>query len=427
MFRLERANYPVEAVQIGNHTGLRDGVLSVDLDELVGIVREDARIHWASVDVGRPGDSTRVVNAYDVWQPMIKVDGPGQTYPAVSGRDATAVGQGRTNCLSGVCVVECSNSIQPQGRLPYVPSVNNVGRRNFFDMSGPRSELPHARLINICIAMERNDEVSDEDWHDACRAASLRISDRLARVTVGQRASEVEVFDTSTNDPALPNVVYVPMTISREQFHGPRSVIGPATYGVTRQSAPWLLDPTEILDGAMTCFVTWYHSNNPNVSHLMRGHGKQWNFVGVIHATTNWTSMPEKEVLAHRVAEMARRLGANGAIVTLDVRGARFVETILTIQALEQAGIQTVFLTLEEASEGGEAPPLLMSVPELVSVVSMGDGAVPGPFPAVHTVLGCRRPHPDDYAQQPGIPGGYAEAVFFTDIYGAGHETNVDF
>jgi glycine reductase len=427
MFRLERAGYPVHEVLLGSHIGLSDGVLTVDLDELVDLVREDDRIDWASVDVARPGDATRVVNAYDVWQPMIKVDGPGQAYPAVSGRDATTVGQGRTNWLDGVCVVECSNSIQPQGRLPHVPAVNNVGRRNFFDMSGPRSELPHARLINVCVAMERNEEVSEEDWNDACRAASLRVSDRLARVTIEQAPPEVEVFDTSSSDPALPNVVYVPMNISREQFHGPRSVIGPATYGLTRQSAPWLLDPTEILDGAMTCFVTWYHTNNPNVLHLLRGHAKQWNFVGVIHATTNWTSMPEKEVLAHRIAEMARRLGAEGAIVTLDVRGARFVETILTIQALERADIKTVFLTEEEASEGGEAPPLLMSVPELVSVVSMGDGAVPGPFPAVQNVLGCRRPHADDYAEQPGIRGGYGQAIFFTDIYGSGYATNIDF
>jgi hypothetical protein len=66
-------------------------------------------------------------------------------------------------------------------------------------------------------------------------------------------------------------------------------------------------------------------------------------------------------------------------------------------------------------------------VPELVPVVSCGDGAAPGPFPAVERVIGARHPNPDDFAAQPGVKGGYGEARFWNDYYGYGRYSGVDF
>ena len=68
--------------------------------------------------------------------------------------------------------------------------------------------------------------------------------------------------------------------------------------------------------------------------------------------------------MAQRAALLAKRLGASGAIVTTNYRGQRFLETALTVQALERAGVATVLLTEEEDNENGAAPPLLVSVPE---------------------------------------------------------------
>ena len=67
--------------------------------------------------------------------------------------------------------------------------------------------------------------------------------------------------------------------------------------------------------------------------------------------------------------------------MTTDIRGQRFVETILGIRACEQAGISTVLLTQEEDNEDGTAPPLLISAPEVVSVVSTGTGGQEQQFP----------------------------------------------
>jgi sarcosine reductase len=428
VYRLELESFPVHEIRFAGQTAWRDGALDIAEEELLGLIRQDPRIAWAGVDLARPGESVRCVNVYDVWLPLAKVDGPGQVYPAVSGRDTSPVGQGRTRRLTGVAVVECSDTAGSFGRAePQSNRSNNIPRGNFIDMSGPGSRVPYGKLLNVCLTLERGEGVSDEDWEDARRAACLKVSDRLAAATRELPAPEREVFDTTRRDPALPGFVFVPMLWSREAFLGPRSTIGTAVYGLTRQSLPWLLSPTEVMDGAITRGPTWYQVNNPNVFHLARGHGQRWNFLGVIVGRTNWTSMPEKEVFAHRIAALARALGAQGAIVTVDLRGARFVETILSVQALERVGIKTVLLTLEETSEDGLAPPLLLSVPELVAVVSCGDGAVPGPFPAVARVVGAREPVADHFAEYAGIKGGYGEARYWNDYYGLGRYSGVDF
>ena len=428
MKRLELGHYPVHEIRLGGPTAWRDGILEIDHAEITGLIRQDPRIDWASVDVTHPGDSTRVVNVYDVWVPMTKISGPGTTYPALSGRDTAAVGTGRTHQLSGIGVVECSSTAGSFGRADRATNrSNNIPRGNAIDMRGPGSNVPYGKLANLCLTMERTEEVSDEDWEEVRRAACLRVCDRLANLTRTIAPPTLEVIDTTSRDPDLPGFVHIPMLWSRESFLGPRSGIGTAVYGLTRQSLPWLLHPTEVIDGAITRGPTWYQVNNPNVLHLARGHGQRWNCLGVIVGRTNWTAMVEKEVFAHRVAELAWTIGAQAAIVTVDLRGARFVETVLAAQALERVGIKTVLLTLEETSEGGNAPPLLMSVPELVSVVSAGDGAVPGPFPAVERVVGARDPEPALFAERPGVLGGYGEARYWNDYYGVGRYSGVDF
>jgi hypothetical protein len=427
MFRLEMASFPVSDIRLDSPTNWRDGILTIDQDELFGLIRQDPRIAWGSVDVARPGESARIINVNDIWVPMVKVDGPGQTYPAVSGRDTATVGQGRTNQLTGIGVVECSSTAGPFGRAGQSSRLDNIPISNFIEMAGPGANIPYGRLLNLCLSMERAEGVSDEDWDEARRGACLKVCDRLAKTTIGRVAPQVEVFDTTQRDPALPGLVHVPMLWSRESFLGPRSSIGTAVYGLTRQSLPWLLHPTEVMDGAITRGPTWYQVNNPNARHLCEGHGKSWNCLGVIVGRTNWTAMVEKEVFAHRIAELARALGAQGAIVTVDLRGARFVETVLSVQALERVGIKTVLMTLEETSEDGLAPPLLLSVPELVSVVSCGDGALPGPFPAVERVVGANEPGPGSFAEHPGIKGGYGDARYWNDYYGLGRYSGVDF
>ena len=130
--------------------------------------------------------------------------------------------------------------------------------------------------------------------------------------------------------------------------------------------------------------------------------------------------------MADRLAHLAKSLGAKGAVLTTDIRGQRFVETILGVRACERAGIPTILLTQEEDNEDGTAPPLLMSAPEVVSVVSTGTGGQEEPFPAVDTVIGAFDDANGWEEAQPGIHGQYGQA-YYNDLYGFGTQGRVDY
>ena len=62
--------------------------------------------------------------------------------------------------------------------------------------------------------------------------------------------------------------------------------------------------------------------------------------------------------MANQAAKLAQVLGAQGAIITWDAGGNEFIEVVRTIQACEQLGIKTVFLTSED--DATEAAPTML-------------------------------------------------------------------
>ena len=96
------------------------------------------------------------------------------------------------------------------------------------------------------------------------------------------------------------------------------------TYGWnTNHLVPTLMHPNEILDGAiisgsfMPCSSKWSTydiQNAPIIKSLYKEHGKSLNFLGVILSNLN-VSLEQKERSAIYVAQIAKTLGADGAIV----------------------------------------------------------------------------------------------------------------
>ncbi len=423
----ERASFPVSGLASGSRTELRDGVLHVDCEELEALALEDQDIVRARVQLASPGDSARIINWRDIVEPAVKVDGPGTVYPAVFGRPVDQVGEGRTNRLDGVAVVQCAD---PSG-LTYEertwPPLRAPGA--FIDKSGPGGQRPYGWLHNVCVELETRDGLTGDDWHSAVGRATLKVVDRLAETTLDANPADVETFDTS---PATDKdgVVNIFVLASDEWFCGARSVLGTSVYGQTRLSAPWLLSPTELFDGAVYhsghSGSTWAMTNNPLALKMAREHGVTCNYIGVIVQRSNWTLQTEKDLMADRLAHLAKSLGAKGAVLTTDIRGQRFVETILGVRACERAGIPTILLTQEEDNEDGTAPPLLMSAPEVVSVVSTGTGGQEEPFPAVERVIGAFGDANGWEKAQPGIHGQYGQA-YYNDLYGFGTQGRIDY
>lgn len=431
--RLELATFNVKDVRFGSGTRLDNGILELDHDALLLPVLADADIEEAKLEIAKPGDSTRIVGYIDIVEPRVKVSGQGMTYPGKVGRPIDTVGEGRTHRLAGVGVIACHD----QGIIPYLDREEIVrpNRRatwawhRFIDMSGPGAILPYASTTNVCLTLKLKDGLTISDRAVVIDTALLRLSDRLAETTVDLEPSSVEAFDLTENDPSLPNVVFIALLAASEITVGPRSPHGTAIYGVTRLSAPWVLGPTELLDGAVTgthTHDTWPLVNNPVVEGLCRRHGKDLNFVGCMIGRTNWGGEDEMKLAANRAAQAARLLGATGAIVTNDVRGRRFVDSVRTIEACERLGIQTIFLTEEEDNEEGNAPPFLYHPAAMAAVVSTGTGQA-GPFPAVERVIGGVNGMDAAWYDEMKLIVGRYGVGHVRDHYGTGAQSCVDY
>ncbi len=440
--QLKMGTFPVGRVEFGDQTAWDDGTLRVNRQEMLDLVLQQGDLAWADIDIAVPGDSVRLINLKDLFEIKVKVDGPGTIYPGAFGRSVETVGQGQTHRMGGVAIaLFVDDEHLTAGERAWPHEGGNQKRREqartharFIDMSGPGSLPPYDSLNLLCIVVDAPGELNHEDRYAAIRTAALRVVDRLAETIADRVAPEHEVFNTDVEDPDLPGYVFIPHLASAEwqAEAGPRSNFGTAIYGQTRLSAPWFLYPTEMMDGAVmgTYMVgrpaTWHLSNSPIVTELSRRHGKTCNFLGCIIQRTNWTTQPEKEMAAERAAVMENRLGATGAIVTTDLRGQRFLETVLTVQACERQGIATILLTEEEDNEGGTAPPLLVSFPEVTSVVSSGTGGVEEPFSAVERVIGSRSPADEWLEELPSIHGSYGSS-YLADYYGLGYNSFEDF
>ena len=366
--RLEIGTFPVHDVVFGAQTQWRDGLLEVARDEILDAVRSDPRIAKADLELAKPGESVRIWPVRDVVEPRVKVEGPGVVYPGICGRSITTVGEGRTHRLSGVGVVEVSET----------PWHESGGDHLFvyLDMSGPWSKIiPTSSLINLCVVVEPDPNLGVDARNDAVHNAVLTVSDRLAAATVHQDPPEREIFELTDVDPSLPKVVYILCLHSPQAMSGSPATFCTSTYGLTQLTPPWLFHPNEILDGAITgpyrtAFATsWTMANNPALLDLYRRHGTDFNFLGVIATRTEWTTQHEKEMTANQTAKVAKMLGAEGALITWDAGGNEFIEVIRTLQACERSGIKTVFLTSED-DPTGSAPTLLEPVPEADAIVS---------------------------------------------------------
>lgn len=443
--RLELGTFPVSDVVFAGETRLAETRLEIDREELADLARSEPGVCRATIDIALPDERARVINFVDLLELKVKVRGPGAVYPGVFGRLATAVGSGTTFRLDGVALMICldgsnlpdqrrngSRSGQPRQGRASDSTARTPGR--FIDMSGPGKLPPYDELSLIFLTLQIEPGLGPEGLQTAAYSAALQVVDRLANTMATLTAPNTERFNFEDRHSSLPGTVFVPHLASAEwqAASGARSVLGPSVYGQTRLSAPWHLYPTEVIDGAIFGTYgfgrpeTWHLSNNPMVMDLCQRHGKTIEFLGCIVQRTNWTLQSEKELMAQRAALLAKRLGASGAIVTTNYRGQRFLETALTVQALERAGVATVLLTEEEDNENGSAPPLLVSVPELASVVSAGTGELDHAFPPVERVLGAMAPDTFWYDEQPPVHGRYGVA-YVPDYYGLGYRSLEDY
>lgn len=421
---LELCNFKVKDVRFGSQTRWQDGLLELAHDEVLELVCQDPFVAKAEVEVARPGESVRIVTLRDVIEPRVKVEGEGMAYPGVHGRSPATVGHGRTHRLGGMTLMACAPPLSMQA-YGLQSTLDELGSNAFVDMSGPGADSPYSSLNNVCLIVEPSADLDPEQGNRVVQKAMLRVADLLAKTTIGLEPTDTEILDL-TPKAGLPGYVYIHCPLSPEALTmNPDSTLGTAVYGITRLTQPWLLRPTEILDGAVFgAFAGWmtWPMTNTIVPHMCRCHGTNFNFLGCIIVRTQWEEQWQKELMADRAAQIASMLGADGAVLTPTCRGQRFVETILTVQACERIGVKTVLITEEENDENGTAPPLLVTAPEVVAVVSTGNGSSPGPFPPVEKIIGAGQISEKWYREQEPIIGRY-DTSHLNDVWGFGRQS----
>ena len=268
--KLEMGYIQIKDVVLGNESKIANGVLTVDVQAVKDLILEDEHLKSVELEVAHPGESTRITPVKDVVQPRVKVEGPGEIFPGVTGKVTPTVGSGKTYALEGM-------SVMTAGKI--------VGfQEGIIDMSGPGADYtPFSKLVNLVLVIEPVEDIKQHQYEQAVRFAGFKTACYIGELARDLTPERTEVYETPTLMegaklyPDLPRVAYVQMLQSQGLLHDTY------VYGVdAKQIVPTILYPTEIMDGAIVsgnCVSacdknpTYVHLNNPVIHDLFLEHG----------------------------------------------------------------------------------------------------------------------------------------------------------
>jgi hypothetical protein len=328
------------------------------------LLREPEAIDGVEVEIVPPGSPVRVTHVLDAVEPRIRPDGRA-AFPG-EGR----AGAGRTNRLDGVVVLSCLDFPGEERPLHEQESI--------VDLGGPGAALtPFADMTAVVLVFSGGGGGHVEIDAQA-RQTALSVAEEIARGTLDAEPEDVERFELGPAEESLPAVAALIQL----------SDLGPLyiqyVYGTPAGEAglPRAVDPTEVLDGAVTCGEyhwaamrnpTWFFQRSELIRTLYREHGKTLRFAGVVLMRGYEQSAVDKQRAAERAAAVAGELGADGVLITTDAGGNSHTDVMLTCRACEQAGIRTTVVLAEETDPESTKPILTDWVREADSIVSTGN------------------------------------------------------
>lgn len=383
--KLTLETFTVTAVEFGAQTGFSKGTLTIDREEIARLAHDGRAIAEVTVELVSPGEATRIVHVLDALEPRIKVGGDTVTFPGFLG-PARTVGEGVTRRLGGIAVLQSAQLPEPTGGILEV----NEG---IIDMSGPGAErCACSTTHNVVLLFTPAPAATNRDFEGAIRLGSLRVVRRLAEAALALAVPDaVEEFELGPVDPGLPRVAYA------DQVQQQGFLVQTYLYGQPVESlVPTVLHPNEYFDGAvvsanyrsMMKTPTWLRLNHPVIRALYRRHGTELDFVGVIFARGHQGDHQLKERNGYIVANVARMLGAQGVVQTLEGTGNTWVDFMQSVRALERAGIRTVQIVHELGGVEGRDWPIVDYTPEADAIVSGGGADRRFSVPAMERVVG---------------------------------------
>jgi len=402
--KLEIGNFYVNDIVFGSELSYHDGVLTINKEEALAFIREDERITEAELYIAKPGDKIRMCPVKEAIEPRCRLDGR-TLFPGYTG-EVVQAGNGVTHALKNCSVLV-------------------VGRHwggfqdGVIDMSGEGQKYTYfGRLNNIVLVADTNEEFEKREQqkkNDALRRAGHKLAEYIGNCVKELTPEETEVYELGQmikRDPEvekLPSVVYVMQPQSQMEEMGYNDLV----YGWDMNHfVPTVMHPNEILDGAMVSgsfmpvsskWSTYDFQNCPNIKALYREHGKTINFLGVIMSNLN-VALEQKERSALFVAQIAKSLGADGAVLAEEGYGNPDADFVGCYVALEDAGVKVVGVTNECTGRDGQSQPLVTLDEKCDAIVSCGNVSELIKLPPMETVLGEL-----DALKRDGLSGGWAD------------------
>ena len=369
----------IQDIQFGSETIYKKGILTINKQKALEMVKKDTRINSADLEIAKPGEEVRIVPVKDVIEPRVKLEGQGEVYPG-SINKVDIVGQGKTLAFKGMSVITVGSVVGFQ--------------EGVFDMSGPGAQWsPYSKLNNLVLVMDCIEGLESHQKEEAFRMAGLKLSDYIAKTAgLSVEPDRVKEFnlDIAQKD-GLPRVVYVYMLQSQGLLHDTY------VYGVDAKNIiPTIMHPNEVMDGAIisgNCVAacdkvtTYQHLNNPVIEDLYQLHGKELNFVGIIITNEN-VILADKIRSSDYVAKLAKFLNADGAIITEEGYGNPDTDLMMNCKKLENLGISTVLITDECCGRDGSSQSLADGTKEATAIISTGNVSELITLPPMKKVIG---------------------------------------
>ncbi len=401
--KLEIGNFYVKDVKFGGNTEFSDGVLTINKEEALAFIKSDEHITNVDIEIAKPGDNTRIVPVKEAVEARIRPDGKA-VFPGVTG-ELRSAGEGRIHALKGCSILGVGMHWGSFGD-------------GLIDMSGEGAKYSYySQLINICLVIDTDEEFEryeQQKKNHAIRWACHKFAEYIGKTVKHLEADDTEIFDldgiTKRDEKIskLPSVVLVMQPQSQMEELGYNDFL----YGWDMNHyLPSFMNPNEILDGAiiggsfMPCSSKWstYDMQNfPIIKELYNEHGNSINFLGVIMSNLN-VSLEQKERAAIFVANMAKSLGADGAIVTEEGYGNPDADYVRCICALEEVGVKVVGISNECTGRDGKSQPLVVMDERTDALVSTGNVSELIKLPAMEKVIGEL-----DSLARDGLSGGWA-------------------
>ena len=371
----------ISNIQFGDSTELRGGVLYVSKADILAFAEQESCFETLKIDIARPGESVRIINVVDVVQPRCKVSGSAD-WPGVLTEECEIAGHGVTRALEGVGITLCQN--------------NTYWSRKWgsFDMSGECAAInPYAKMPQLVIEPMAPEMADFREYREGLRRVGYKTAVMLAKATLGTKADNEELFDNETQYPELPGIAYSFQFYSKQ--YDTQNYREPMFYGIaTPDSFPLVMQPTEILDGAISlcggfrCLTTYETQNHPVILELMRRHGKDLNFSGVI-ATVNSVESKHRILVSKMAAILLKEtLKADGLIVTKGVGGASTLCVGAIASEAEKLGIKAVPIIQILNGKSNLGVECLISESNINSIVCSGTYYHNYTLPPVDVLLG---------------------------------------